>query len=92
MINRLALTFDNPTQNDLTEYFSLLNFANPGYLGSKADFRKNFELPIEKGRDADASIQRREAGGKAQAALTDLVQRFIIRRTNDLLSKYCQYS
>lgn len=69
-----------------------MNFANPGYLGSKADFRKNFELPIEKGRDADASQGRREAGQKAQALLTERVQRFIIRRTNDLLSKYCELS
>lgn len=78
-------------QNDLTEYYSLLNFANPGYLGSKVDFRKNFELPIEKGRDADASQARREAGVKAQTALTEKVQRFIIRRTNDLLSKYREF-
>lgn len=75
-------------QNDLTEYFSLLNFANPGYLGSKTDFRKSFELPIEKGRDADASEKHREAGEKAQSALVELVNRFVIRRTNDLLSKY----
>lgn len=68
-----------------------MNFANPGYLGSKVDFRKNFELPIEKGRDADASQARREAGLKAQAALTEKVQRFIIRRTNDLLSKYREF-
>lgn len=75
----------------MTEYFSLLNFANPGYLGSKADFRKNFELPIEKGRDADASERQREAGEKAQATLVELVNKFVIRRTNDLLSKYREY-
>jgi len=27
--------FGNEIQNDLTEYFSLLNFANPNYLGHK---------------------------------------------------------
>ncbi|KAF8320056.1 DNA repair protein, SNF2 family [Clavulina sp. PMI_390] len=87
-VQRRVIITGTPIQNDLTEYFSLLNFANPGYLGSKADFRKNFELPIEKGRDADASEAKRAAGLKAQNELTEKVQRFIIRRTNDLLSKY----
>ena len=33
----------------------MLSFANPSFLGSKADFRKNFENAIIKGRDADAT-------------------------------------
>lgn len=42
-------------QNDLSEYFSLLNFANPNYLGSNNDLKKNFENHIIRGRDASAS-------------------------------------
>ncbi|KAH8833687.1 DNA repair protein, SNF2 family [Flagelloscypha sp. PMI_526] len=77
---RVILT-GTPIQNDLSEYFSLLNFANPNYLGSKNDFRKNFELAIIRGRDSDAAnLKLKELGG--------LVTKFIIRRTNDLLSKY----
>ena len=33
----------------------MLSFANPNFLGSKNDFRKNFENAIIRGRDADAT-------------------------------------
>lgn len=75
-------------QNDLSEYFSLLNFANPNFLGSKNDFRKNFENAIIRGRDADATDAVKAESEKKLKELGGLVTKFIIRRTNDLLSKY----
>lgn len=75
-------------QNDLSEYFSLLDFANPNFLGSKGEFRKNFENAIIRGRDASASDTVKEASEKKLKELGGLVTKFIIRRTNDLLSKY----
>lgn len=79
-------------QNDLSEYFSLLNFANPNFLGSKLDFRKNFENLIIKGRDSMASDNVKAESEKKLKELGGLVTKFIIRRTNDLLSKYCALS
>ncbi|GAA5829673.1 hypothetical protein JCM3766R1_001259 [Sporobolomyces carnicolor] len=84
---RVILT-GTPIQNDLNEYFSLLNFCNPGYLGTKQQFHKEFEMPILKGRDGDATEKQRERGDQAQKDLLVKVNKFIIRRTNDLLSKY----
>lgn len=78
-----------PIQNDLTEYYSLLSFCNPGYLGTKLDFRKMYEIPIIRGRDGDASDKEKEVGDAKMQELTVKVNKFIIRRTNDLLSKYC---
>ena len=78
------------SQNDLSEYFSLLNFANPNYLGSKLDFRKNFENAIIRGRDADATDEVKAECEKRLKELGAIVSKFIIRRTNDLLSKYCE--
>jgi DNA repair and recombination RAD54-like protein len=75
-------------QNDLDEYFSLLNFCNPGYLGTKVEFHKAYELPIIKGRDGLASDKEKEKGDIAMKELLTKVNKFIIRRTNDLLSKY----
>lgn len=80
------------TQNDLTEYFSLLNFANPNFLGSKNDFRKNFENAIIRGRDAEATDAIKEVSEKKLKELGGLVTKFIIRRTNDLLSKYRSFA
>jgi DNA repair and recombination RAD54-like protein len=74
----------------LSEYFSLLNFANPNYLGSKGDFRKNFENAIIRGRDADAPDAVKADCEKKLKELSSMVTPFIIRRTNDLLSKYCE--
>jgi len=87
-VQRRVILSGTPIQNDLSEYFSLLNFANPNFLGSKADFRKNFENTIIRGRDADATDVVKEESEKKLKELGGLVAPFIIRRTNELLSKY----
>lgn len=78
-------------QNDLTEYFSLLNFANPSLLGNRLEFRKNYELAILKGRDSLASDKQQELGNQKLKELSAVASKFIIRRTNDLLSKYRKF-
>lgn len=85
---RRVILSGTPIQNDLSEYFSLLNFANPGLLGNRAEFRKNYELHILRGRDSLATDKEKEKGDAKLKELTELVQKFIIRRTNDILSKY----
>ena len=87
-VDRRVILSGTPVQNDLTEYFSLLDFANPGLLGTRNDFRKKFELPILRGRDAAGSDLDRQKGEVANAELGSVVNKFIIRRTNDILSKY----
>lgn len=87
-VQRRVILSGTPIQNDLSEYFALLNFANPGYLGTRNDFRKQFEIPILRGRDADATDDGRKKGDERLAELLGLVNKFIIRRTNDILSKY----
>lgn len=85
---RRVILSGTPIQNDLSEYFSLISFANPGLLGSRHEFRKRFEIPILRGRDADASEAERQRGDECLAELLGIVNKFIIRRTNDILSKY----
>ncbi|KAG5653830.1 hypothetical protein H0H81_010103 [Sphagnurus paluster] len=87
-VKRRVILTGTPIQNDLSEYFSLLSFANPNFLGSKNDFRKNFENAIIRGRDAEASDEVKAQSEKKLKELGGLVTKFIIRRTNDLLSKY----
>lgn len=85
---RRVILSGTPIQNDLSEYFSLLNFANPGYLGTRNDFRKNFENAILRGRDADSTDDEVKKGQEKLSELSQMVSKFIIRRTNDILSKY----
>jgi DNA repair and recombination RAD54-like protein len=87
-VTRRVILSGTPIQNDLSEYFALISFANPDLLGTRLEFRKKFELPILRGRDADASDIDRKKGDEATTALLAVVNKFIIRRTNDILSKY----
>lgn len=87
-VSRRVILTGTPIQNDLTEYFSLTSFANPDLLGSRLEFRKRFEIPILRGRDADASEHDRKRGDECTSELLGVVNKFLIRRTNDILSKY----
>ncbi len=40
-----------PVENQLSEYWSIFDFTNKGYLGSLANFKKDFAKPIEIDRD-----------------------------------------
>ncbi len=40
-----------PVENRLSEYWSIFDFTNKGYLGSSKFFTKNFANPIENSRD-----------------------------------------
>jgi SNF2 family DNA or RNA helicase len=66
--HRLALT-GTPVENRLLDLWSIFNFLNPGYLGSQSQFRKNFELPIQKDNNSTSSV-----------TLKKLVEPFILRR------------
>ncbi|KAK4222393.1 DNA repair protein rhp54 [Podospora fimiseda] len=87
-VSRRVILSGTPIQNDLSEYFSLISFANPDLLGTRLEFRKRFEIPILRGRDADATEAERKKGDECLSELLAIVNKFIIRRTNDILSKY----
>lgn len=87
-VSRRVILSGTPIQNDLSEYFSLISFANPEILGTRLEFRKRFEIPILRGRDADATENERQKGDECLSELLAVVNKFIIRRTNDILSKY----
>lgn len=63
------ITTGTPIENHLGELWSLFRFINPGLLGSHANFRKKFALPIE-----------REGDKVASAHLRKLIQPYILRR------------
>ncbi|KAK4336847.1 hypothetical protein RND71_043396 [Anisodus tanguticus] len=59
-----------------------------GLLGNPSEFKRKFENPILKGRDADASDNDEKIGKERLSELVQLVNKCMIRRTSDLLSKY----
>ncbi|MDN4161262.1 DEAD/DEAH box helicase [Nocardioides abyssi] len=65
---RVALT-GTPIENDLTELWSVLDWATPGLLGSRNAFRKVWAAPIESGLEPTKARQ-----------FADLVEPFLLRR------------
>ncbi len=47
---RIAMS-GTPVENRLMEYYSISQFANPGYLSTATAFRQDFANPIERHRD-----------------------------------------
>lgn len=65
---KVALT-GTPVENRLSELWSIMEFLNPGYLGSGTEFHKNFATPIERYHNAERAD-----------TLKHLTQPFILRR------------
>lgn len=65
---RVALT-GTPVENRLSELWSIMDFLNPGYLGTAEGFRRNFALPVELYNDKEAGTR-----------LRGIVSPFILRR------------
>ncbi len=66
--HKIALT-GTPVENRLSELWSIMEFLNPGYLGSGKDFHSNFAIPIERYHNAEKS-----------GTLKRLIQPFVLRR------------
>jgi superfamily II DNA or RNA helicase len=66
--HRFVLT-GTPMENSVRDLWSIMNFALPGYLGNRNDFRERYELPIARGSAPD--VQRR---------LSRRLQSFLLRR------------
>jgi len=65
---RVTLT-GTPVENRLAELWSIMQFLNPGYLGSQKSFHTRLARPIERYQDQEAA-----------AHLRQLVRPFVLRR------------
>jgi SNF2 family DNA or RNA helicase len=60
--HRVALT-GTPVENRLAELWSIMDFLNPGILGSASTFRARFAVPVERYGDDDAAARLRRVTG-----------------------------
>ncbi|XP_042320390.1 DNA repair and recombination protein RAD54B [Sceloporus undulatus] len=84
---RIILT-GTPVQNDLQEFYALIEYVNPGVLGSLSAYKKVFEEPIIRSREHSATKEEIELGERRAAELTRLTGLFILRRTQDVINKF----
>ncbi|KAJ5991833.1 DNA repair and recombination protein [Penicillium sp. IBT 35674x] len=77
-----------PIQNDLSEFFAAVDLVNPGILGTFKAFIREFETPIVRSRQPEATKKEIEKGESRSEELRELTSKFILRRTADILAKY----
>ncbi len=59
---RLALT-GTPVENNVGDLWSLMEFLNPGFLGTQSEFKRNFFVPIQAERDPSVAERLKRVTG-----------------------------
>lgn len=75
-------------KTDLQEFFAMVDFTNPGILGTQEEFRKNVLFPILRGREPDATDAQKNKMMKVQEDMSRTVNEFILRRVNTLNAQH----
>jgi len=85
---RILLT-GTPLQNNVSEYYRMVEFAKPGVVGvnSEAEFERLYRVPIEKGLPSNASQDRVYASLVKQNELKQLLDPIINRKDASELRK-----
>ncbi|XP_053214537.1 helicase ARIP4-like [Panonychus citri] len=83
---RLILT-GTPLQNNLVEYWCMVDFVRPHFLGTKEEFINKFERPITNGQCINSTEHDKYIMKQQTHVLNKLIRGFIQRRNNDLLTK-----
>ncbi|KIW04886.1 uncharacterized protein PV09_04061 [Verruconis gallopava] len=77
-----------PLQNDLSEFYTMVDFVNPNLLGKYSAFKREFEIPILQSRVPHATTRNIEKGEARSEELAQLTSQFILRRTSEVIAKF----
>ncbi|KAG0243849.1 hypothetical protein BGW41_001038, partial [Actinomortierella wolfii] len=83
-LGRIILT-GYPLQNRLEEYWNMVDFIRPNYLGDLRMFKSNYVLPITRGLFPDSTIGERKFASKRLMVLTNLIKDFVQRKDSSVL-------
>ncbi|KAK2582718.1 hypothetical protein KPH14_004988 [Odynerus spinipes] len=85
---RRILLSGTPIQNDLQEFYTLVDFVNPAILGSSTEYKRYYEDPIIAAQCPHASHDAQSLGNDRAKELRDATSPFILRRTQEIINKY----
>lgn len=85
---RRIILSGTPIQNDLGEFYAMIDFLNPGLLGTPSAFKRDFEIPIMRSRQPEAMEKDREKGAEKSEVLGELTSQFVLRRSADTLKTF----
>ncbi|KAI8906650.1 DNA repair and recombination protein RAD54B [Powellomyces hirtus] len=84
---RIILT-GTPMQNDLGEFYSMVDLVNPGILGSPSTFKRVYEDVILRSRETGCTEAEYTLGQERSLELAKTTEQFVLRRTNNINAKY----
>ncbi|XP_016520772.1 DNA excision repair protein ERCC-6-like isoform X2 [Poecilia formosa] len=85
--NRILLT-GTPVQNNLREMWTLFDFACQGtLLGTAKTFKTEYENPITRAREKDATPGEKALGSRMSENLMTLIKPYFLRRTKSEVQK-----
>eukprot|EP00042_Codosiga_hollandica_P055491 m.779200 g.779200 ORF g.779200 m.779200 type:complete len:1424 (-) comp59130_c0_seq4:96-4367(-) len=77
-----------PLQNNLKEYWCMVDFVRPAYLGTAREFQNMFERPILNGQCKDSGPADVKLMKYRSHALQQLIQGFVQRRTHESILQH----
>lgn len=77
--SRIALT-GSPLSNNLKEYFAMIEWISPGYLGDQVEFIAHFVEPIERSNDMGSTVEERRTARRQLKTLQEILDPKIHRR------------
>ncbi|XWS58430.1 hypothetical protein CRYUN_Cryun08bG0033000 [Craigia yunnanensis] len=83
---RIALT-GSPLQNNLMEYYCMVDFVREGFLGSSHEFRNRFQNPIENGQHTNSTHEDVKIMNQRSHILYEQLKGFVQRMDMTVVKK-----